>query len=83
MGFGLIGNLASKYNTVNDKLTESNAMTSGNEAAGNFLTGWMTEKLPEIITGLAVRVVDDGSGTVAKEVLDAGKGDGFIGNIFR
>jgi hypothetical protein len=43
----------------------------------------MGTKLPELITGLAVRVVDDGSGTAAKEIIDAGKGEGFFGGIFR
>ena len=36
------------------------------------------EKLPDAVTNLAIRVVDDGSGTIAKEVLDAGTDESFI-----
>ena len=80
---GSVAPIVGGYNEVNDKLTAGDAMIGNQQKADNFLGTWMNEKLPEIITGLAVRVVDDGSGTVAKEVLDAGKGEGFLGGLFR
>ena len=83
MGFAALGRVAGGYNKVNDELTAGDAMTGNQEKADNFLGNWMSTKLPEVITGLAVRVVDDGSGTVAKEVLEAGKGEGFLGSLFR
>ena len=83
MGFGALGRVAGGYNKVNDELTANDAMVGNQQKADNFLGNWMSTKLPELITGLAVRVVDDGSGTVAKEVLDAGKGEGFLGGLFR
>ena len=83
MGLAAIGRVAGGYNKVNDELTAGDAVVSGQDKANNFLGNWMNEKLPELITGLAIRVVDDGSGTVAKEVMDAGRGEGFLGGLFR
>ena len=83
MGFGMLGRIAGNYNSVNDKISGDSAFTGDRERADNFLGNWMQEKLPEMVTNLAIRVVDDGSGTVAKEVLDAGEGGGFIGGLFK
>ena len=83
MGFRAVGRAAEGYNTMNDTVNAGDAFTSNREKAGNFLNTWMNEKLPEMITGLAVRVVDDGSGTIAKEILDAGTDKSFLGTIFR
>jgi len=83
MGFRAVGRAAEGYNTINDQMNAGSAFTGTREDAGNFLNTWMTEKLPEMITGLAIRVVDDGSGTIAKEVLDAGTDKSFIGNLFK
>lgn len=83
MGFAALGRVAGGYNKVNDELTAGDAMVGNQQKADNFLGNWMSTKLPELITNLAIRVVDDGSGTVAKEVLDAGKGEGFLGGLFR
>ena len=80
---GIVGHIAGGYNKVNDTLTEGNAMTGSAVDANNFLNNWIKVKLPEVITGLAMRVTDDGSGIIAKEVLDAGKGEGFLGNLFK
>ena len=80
---GIVGHIAGGYNKVNDTLTEGNAMTSSPVEANSFLNNWINVKLPEVITGLAMRVVDDGSGTIAKEVMDAGKGEGFLGSLLK
>ena len=81
MGLSLLGKIAGNYNKTNDTLTAGEAIINGAESTQDFLGNWMTNKLPEIITGLAVRVVDDGSGTIAKEIGDAAKGDGFLGGL--
>jgi hypothetical protein len=83
MGFGMLGRLAGNYNNANDAVTGHTSVVGGQDQAESFLGNWMGTKLPELITGLAVRVVDDGSGTAAKEIIDAGKGEGFFGGIFR
>ena len=83
MGFGMLGRIAGNYNTANDKISGDAAFTGNQQQADNFLGSWISTKLPEMVTNLAIRVVDDGSGTVAKEVMDAGKGEGFIGGLFK
>ena len=83
MGFGMLGNLAGKYNSVNEKITGDTAFSGSQEQADNFLGNWINSKLPGLITDLAIRVVDDGSGTVAKEILDAGQGGGILGGLFK
>ena len=83
MGFGMLGRIAGGYNSANDKISGDTAFTGNQQQADNFLGNWISTKLPEMVTNLAIRVVDDGSGTVAKEVLDAGKGQGFLGGLFR
>ena len=83
MGFGTLGRIAGNYNSANDKITGDTAVVSGGENADNFLGNWIQNKLPEMVTNLAIRVVDDGSATVAKEVLDASKGEGFFGGLFK
>ena len=83
MGFGMLGRIAGGYNTTNDKISGDTAFTGSQQQADNFLGNWINNKLPELVTNLAIRVVDDGSGTVAKEVLDAGKGEGFIGGLIK
>ena len=82
MGFRAVGRAAEGYNTVNEQVMGGAAETGAPEA-GNFLVDWVTNKLPDMVTDLAVRVVDDGSGTIAKEVLDAGQDQSFIGTLFR
>ena len=80
MGFRAVGRAAEGYNTINDK------MRGAQDEVGNtqgFLQDWITNRLPEMVTGLAVRVVDDGSGTIAKEILDAGTDRSFLGTMFR
>ena len=78
MGLNLIGKLAGEYNTVNDSMNANLATVGTQDQAENFLGTWINEKLPEMITGLAMRVVDDGSGTIAKELIDAGTDENFI-----
>ena len=82
MGLATIGRVASNYNNANDAVNAGNAFTGSQDNANNFLHTWINEKLPEMITGVAVRVVDDGSGTIAKEVLDAGTDKSFLGSLF-
>ena len=81
MGFGVLGRVASGYNTANETL--NNAQAEANRNPGGFLKDWIMEKLPDAVTNLAIRVVDDGSGTIAKEVLDAGQDKSFIGGLFK
>ena len=83
MGFRAVGRVADGYNHLNDQMNSGAAVTGTQQDSNNFLSTWMTEKLPEMITGLAVRVVDDGSGTIAKEILDAGTDRSFFGTVFR
>lgn len=81
MGFRAVGRAAEGYNTIND--TVRGAQDEVNQSSQGFLQDWITNRLPEMVTGLAIRVVDDGSGTIAKEVLDAGTDRSFLGTIFR
>ena len=83
MGFGMLGRIAGGYNSANDKISGDAAFTGNQQQADNFLGNWISTKLPEMVTNLAIRVVDDGSGTVAKEVLDASKGEGVLGGLFK
>ena len=81
MGFRTVGRAVENYNTVNDTMRGAqDEMSSGSQG---FLKDWITERLPEFVTGLAIRVVDDGSGTIAKEVLDAGTDQSFVGSLFK
>ena len=80
MGFRAVGRAAEGYNTMNDKMRGAQDEVGGSQ---NFLNDWITNRLPEMVTGLAIRVVDDGSGTIAKEVLDAGTDRSFLGTIFK
>ena len=70
MGFRTVGRVAEGYNTANETMLGAQDEMSGK--GQGFLQDWITNRLPEMVTGLAIRVVDDGSGTIAKEVLDAG-----------
>ena len=81
MGLAAVGRAAEGYNTVNDRMRGAQDEV-GNSTQG-FLQDWITNRLPEMVTGLAIRVVDDGSGTIAKEVLDAGTDQSFIGGLFK
>ena len=81
MGLATIGRVAGGYNTVNDQVRGAQDEVGG--STQGFLNDWITNRLPEMVTGLAIRVVDDGSGTIAKEVLDAGTDQSFIGNLFK
>ena len=81
MGFATAGRVMGGYNTANEQLSGAQAEVDQN--SGGFLKDWITNKLPDLVTGLAVRVVDDGSGTIAKEVLDAGTDQSFIGGLFK
>ena len=76
MGFKSVGRVAEGYNTANETLSGARAEVS--QSPGGFLKEWIMEKLPDAVTNLAIRVVDDGSGTIAKEVLDAGTDESFI-----
>ena len=76
MGFKSVGRIAEGYNTANETLRGGQAEV--NRSPGGFLKDWIMDKLPEAVTNLAIRVVDDGSGTIAKEVLDAGTDESFI-----
>ena len=80
MGFRAVGRAAEGYNTMNDKMRGAQDEVGGSQ---NFLNDWITNRLPEMVTGLAIRVVDDGSGTIAKEVLDAGTDRSFLGTSFK
>ena len=82
MGFRAVGRAAEGYNTVNEQMRAAEADVQAPNA-GNFLSDWVTNRFPEMVTDLAIRVVDDGSGTIAKEVLDAGQDKSFIGNLFK
>jgi len=81
MGFRAIGRAAEGYNTANDTIRGAQDEVSG--GSQGFLQNWITNRLPEMVTNLAIRVVDDGSSTIAKEVLDAGTDKSFIGNLFK
>ena len=81
MGLATVGRVASGYNTANDTMRGAQDEVGGNTQG--FLNDWITNRLPEMVTGLAIRVVDDGSGTIAKEVMDAGTDQSFIGNLFK
>ena len=84
MGLALIGKLADGYNTVNDTIAAGKGQTGDAAAASGFLDNWITNKLPEVITGLASSIVDDGSGAIAKDMIEVGTGDSHIfGNVFR
>ena len=84
MGLALIGKLADGYNTVNDTVAAGKGQSGNVAAATGFLDNWITNKLPEVITGLASSIVDDGSGAIAKNMIDAGTDDSHIfGNVFR
>ena len=84
MGLQFIGKLADGYNTVNDTIAMGKGQVGDPEAASGFLNTWMTEKLPELLTGLATTIVDDGSGRIAKEMIDAGTDESHIfGKLFR
>ena len=50
-----------------------------------FLTEWITERLPEAIVTIATKVAgrDDGSGLLAKTALDAGLDDNFAGGMIK
>ena len=80
MGFKSVGRAVEGYNTINDQMKGAKDETS---RSNNFLTQWITDRLPDVVTNLAIRVVDDGSGTVAKEVLDAGQDKSFLSGLFK
>ena len=81
MGLATVGRVAGGYNTANDRMRGAQDEVSGNSQG--FLQDWITNRLPDMVTNLAIRVVDDGSGTIAKEVLDAGTKESFIGSLFK
>ena len=81
MGFASAGRVVGGYNSANETL--SGAQAEANRSPGGFLKEWIMDKLPDAVTNLAIRVVDDGSGTIAKEVLDAGTDESFVGGLFK
>ena len=83
MGFRAVGRAAEGYNTVNEQVNLAKDETGASQNPGNFLNTWVQERLPDWVKNLAIRVVDDGSGTIAKEVLDAGQDKSFVAGLFR
>ena len=81
MGFKTLGQVAEGYNNVNAQI--KGAQEEVRQSSDNFLADWITNRLPDMVTNLAIRVVDDGSGTIAKEVLDASTDKSFISNLFK
>ena len=43
-----------------------------NPDSQGFLKNWINQQLPDAVMGLASRVVDDGSGFLAEQALNAG-----------
>ena len=80
MGFKTVGKIAEDFNTINDTVKAGGDFV---QDAGGFLNTWMKDRLPELVSDLAIRVVDDGSGTIANEVLNAGTDKGLISSLFK
>ena len=80
MGFRALGKVTDGYNTLNDEIKGKQDEVKRSD---QFLSEWIKEKIPDMITNLAIRVVDDGSGTIGKATLDAGQDKSFIENLFK
>ena len=77
MNFGVINDALGKAGDQSDLVNDSKRSAAG------FLQDWMHDKLPGVLQGLAMRIVDDGSATMGMEILKAGKDPNYMGGIFR
>ena len=80
MNFGFIKDVLGR---MGDQSDLSQTRPDAQVNPGEFLSDWVNTRLPEFITGLATRVVDDGSGTLANEALKAGRDENYMGGVFR
>ena len=74
---GKVNDLVGIAKSADDRLMESRPDSQ------NFLSSWIQTRLPEFVTGIATRIVDDGSGTFAKEALNMGTDPQLMGGVFR
>ena len=75
--FGKVNDFIGGAKSADDTLIESRPDSQ------NFLSNWIQNRLPEFVTGLATRIVDDGSGTFAKEALSMGTDPQLMGGVFK
>ena len=77
----------SVFGKVNDLIggakSADNTLMENRPDSQSFLSNWIQNRLPEFVTGLATRVVDDGSGTFAKEAISMGTDPQLMGGVFR
>ena len=83
MGLRLLGRFGDMAGHADDGIKDRSLENTEGDKAQGFLRNFIDDKLPSLITNLAIRVVDDGSGSVAKGMLDAGTDKNFMGGIFR
>ena len=74
-----IGIIKDVFGQIGDQVSDRTGEVA--VSPGEFLTGYITKKLPEFIVGAATKLAgrEDGSGMLANEVLKAGR-DPVIGN---